>query len=195
MYRILILFVSLGLICGSCVAQRTEIASASQSILEDLAKYEKLDSKHSADIAKVTEPGERLIVMSRLVSKETKKPIANQEIHIYQADIKGSYGETKPGDESTARISGDLTTDGNGLFMIKTILPGDYGTTAGNKHIHLNVPIAKPSAYDFFFGDYMGYSLISWATRSDQAIVLTLEKRNDGVLIAKKDLVVRGFSQ
>lgn len=192
MFRNLALFL-VAVLTVNCAAQELSIPGADSDLNSKLAVYQKLDSKHHAVIAKKDEPGERLLVLARLLSLETDKPISNLTIGMYQADINGSYGEQKAGDESTARISGDVTTDSEGRFMISTVLPGDYGTRSGNRHIHLSVPGAKPVAYDFFFDNYVGVGTRFWVNGSDQAILLELKKTDGGVLIATADLKVKGY--
>ena len=91
----------------------------------------------------------RLVILGRLVSAESGIPIPYQGIQIYHADHEGTYDETVPGDETTARINGFVRTDSKGRFMVSTVLPGDYGSTSNNRHIHTTVAGAKPEGYDF----------------------------------------------
>ena len=187
---VLTLFFSTG-----CNSQEITPGPLEPELEKSLDSYRQLGERSIAKIAKKTERGERLIVLVRMISRETGEPIANHTIRVFQADIKGSYGERVPGDETTARISGDVTTDKEGRFLIDTILPGDYGTISGNRHIHMHVPDAKPEAYDFFFDDFVGTQTRSWANSRDQVVLLKLSKTKEGTFVAKTDLPVKGFSR
>ncbi len=73
--------------------------------------------------------------------------------------------------------------------MVSTVLPGDYGSTANNRHIHTTVVGARPEAYDFYFLQYINRGLLRWANQSNQAVVLDVRKHGE-VLLATADLAV-----
>ena len=193
-YRFSMLFLFAFLVV-SCSAQTSEFPAATENLLDTLKTYEKLPSENQVKMNKKEEEGDVLLILGVLVSKETNKPIPNHKFLLYQAGIDGNYNESEKGDEKTARIRGEVTTNKDGRFFVKTIVPGDYGATAGNRHIHMFVPDTKPRGYDFYFGDFMGTGLRTWAEGSDQATILTLSKRKTGDFITEARLVVKGFDK
>ena len=182
-------------LCAGCSAQSAKIERADKDLTKLHQTYKKLSDKNKIKLASDTEPGTRLVLLGRLVTNDGGKPIANHKFTIYQADNTGDYGQEPGGDPSTGRLSGRLTTDKDGRFLLDTILPGDYGNTAGNRHIHLNVPGAKPVAYDFFFEQYVSIGTRSWVNGSDQAVLVDLKSLGNGGLLARVTLPVKGFSQ
>ena len=75
---------------------------------------------------------------------------------FYHTSTEGEYEPTNPNDETTARLNGTAITDSFGRVYVKTILPGDYGNSKNNRHIHTSVFGARPEAYDIFFTQYSG---------------------------------------
>ena len=190
------LLLSLALLGGQCFETEPQaIDEADDALLSQRTAYERMDAAHQLVLAPPTEAGQRLLVLGRLVSKESGLPLAGRSIIFYQANHAGSYDESVPGDETTARLNGTVRTDSLGRFFLSTILPGDYGSTAGNRHIHTTVAGARPEGYDFFFRPYINRGLLSWARRSDQGIVLVLKQAPGDTLLAAADLVVKGFQE
>ncbi len=148
-----------------------------------LEAHEELPAEHYLVLAGEDEPGRRLIILGRLVRSESGEPLPRRYIDFYQADSEGSYDETDPGVEATARIQGSVTTDDRGRFTLSTVMPGDYGSTKLNRHIHVSVPGADPEAYDFYFRQFVNDGLSSWAENSDQAILIDLQLSPAGVLV------------
>lgn len=89
----------------------------------------------SLTLAPAGEPGERLVVTGRVVTRE-RKPVAGIAIVVYQADAGGSYGN-HPENPRHARLSGTLVTDSLGRYEVRTIRPGGYGGMPA--HIHFLV--------------------------------------------------------
>ncbi len=181
--------------------QRAYFGPPDRTILPAHAEIEHLlDSvegvglEHHVRLAPVGEPGQTLWVIGRLIRSEDGQPIADKAIEVYQADDTGSYDEQIAGDESSARLSGVVVTDAQGRFIVQTVLPGDYGSTSDNRHMHTKIEGAAPDAYDLFFKQYMNAGLARWAKRSSQAMVIDLQQRQDGTLVGSVDLVVKGYS-
>ncbi len=177
-----------------CASPDRNIGDADPNLLARLGALRELAPEHRLWLVTETEPGRRLFLLGRLLRLEDGTPIAHHPIELYQADHKGAYDEDTPGVEASARLRGAVRTDHLGRFLITTILPGDYGATEDNRHIHTRVPGAKPDGYDFYFRPYINRGLLSWAKRSDQAMVLDLKKMDSGALVASADLVVKAFS-
>ena len=83
-----------------------------------------------------------------------------------------------------ARISGTAQTDSMGRVFLETILPGDYGSSADNRHIHTTVFGAKPEGYDIHFKQYTSWMGKNFADSSDQHFIADLKRDNNGFLIA-----------
>lgn len=174
---------------GAC-ADRT-IHAADEALLAQRDAYAELDARSLATIGGTDEPGPRLVVLGRLVRAESGRPVPFRSIRLFHTDATGSYGEAVPGDEATARLQGEVVTDSLGRFFVATILPGDYGGSAGG-HIHTFITGASPEYYDFHFRQYASIGLRVWARRSSQAAVLDLRRAGDELLVSA-DLVVRGL--
>ena len=87
------------------------------------------------------EPGELLVIRGRVWGHDTKKPIANAVLDVWQADAKGRYDMTHPSrppswSEFRNRIR--LVTDETGFYEYETIRPAAYrvGTSVRPAHIH-----------------------------------------------------------
>ena len=190
----LVIVVFMMLLSVGCAAQGTDsIPTANSELVSALSEFRKLDKSNHANIAPKVSDASRLVVMARAISKETGQKIAGLRIRVFQAGEDGEYHPKVAGDEKTARISGDVTTDSEGRFLISTILPGDYGTIGGNRHIHLYIEKAKPTSYDFFFSNFVSAQTRSWAEGNSQGFLLDLYKLEDGTLVASVDLEVRGY--
>lgn len=153
------------------------------ALATQLEAHQALPAEHRLVLAGEDEPGRRLMILGRLVRSESGEALADRYIEFYQADAEGSYDETDPGVEATARIQGSVTTDAEGRFTLSTVMPGDYGSTKLNRHIHISVPGADPEAYDFYFRQFVNDGLSSWAENSDQAILIDLQLSPSGVLV------------
>ena len=111
-------------------------------------------------------------------------PLANQKIHLYHTSDEGEYEPSNPNDESTARLSGAAVTNSKGQLFVKTILPGDYGSSADNRHIHTTVENAHPEAYDINFKQYSGLMSTNFIEGSDQNFLADLKHTKDSILVA-----------
>jgi protocatechuate 3,4-dioxygenase beta subunit len=154
-----------------------------EALATQLERHESLPAEHRLVLAGEDEPGRRLMILGRLVRSESGEPLDHRYIEFYQADSEGSYDETDLGVEATARIQGSVTTDDEGRFTLSTVMPGDYGSTKLNRHIHISVPGADPEAYDFYFRQFVNDGLRSWAETSDQAILVDLRLSPAGTLL------------
>ncbi|WP_425392775.1 hypothetical protein [Ekhidna sp.] len=177
MHKFLIL-----LILVSCGIDRTtnSISSAETSVFKD---FEKLDQAHQVLIAGEDEPGKRLTLCLNFIDKSNDVPLANRKVHFYHTDTNGEYMPQIASDESTARLNGSAMTDSNGKILLSTILPGDYGSSADNRHIHTTVFDAQPEAYDIHFKQYTGTMGKRFVKNSDRHFLADLKRNTDGSLI------------
>ena len=146
-------------------------------------QYKELDSASKLKIANSDEPGERLLLCLQFVHKKDQKILANQKVKFYHTNTKGEYMPINPGDESSARLSGTAITDKNGKLFLETILPGDYGSTDDNRHIHSTVFGASPEGYDIHFKQYSSYMSKRFIEGSDQHFLADINRMKDGRLI------------
>ena len=137
-------------------------------------------SDHLLTITAQEEPGASLQLIVQFVDKETSKPLKDQRVRFYHTDTNGQYMPSDPTDESTARLSGEANTDEQGRIFLQTILPGDYGSSVNNRHIHTTVYGAHPEAYDMHFRQFSGQMGRRFISRSDQHFLVDLSKGEDG---------------
>lgn len=97
---------------------------------------EKTDA-HTLILAGEEEPGQRLTIFGSVVNAQTGQPIPGAQVYLYHADANAEYTPSDPADESTARLSGEVTTGVEGQFTVYTIVPREYDVP-GNRHIHLH---------------------------------------------------------
>jgi protocatechuate 3,4-dioxygenase beta subunit len=180
---------------GCDAGREPVILPIDEALATQLEIYETLPGEARLVLAGADEPGRRLTILGRLVRAESGEPLADSSIEFFQADSEGSYEESQPGVQSTARIRGSVRTDSEGRFMIATVMPGDYGSTEQNRHVHISVPGADPEAYDFYFRPYMNDGLRSWAETSDQAILLDLRVSPSGMLVGSAVVPAKRFQR
>jgi protocatechuate 3,4-dioxygenase beta subunit len=170
------------LLC-SCSIDRT-MSSLTTDELRRLEDFRKLKKENALHIGSEKEEGEALTLCLTFVEKESKQILSNQRVHFYHADSNGEYQPSVLNDESTARLNGEATTDDQGRIYLKTTLPGDYGSSKDNRHIHTTVFGAKPEAYDIHFKQYTTYMGSRFAKGSDQHFLADLKKDDNDNLVA-----------
>ena len=133
-------------------------------------------------LASADEPGQRLMLKGTVVDSQTNEPIPDTKIHLYHADANGEYQPTDPNDESTARLSGTLTTDTAGNFAVDTIVPREYDQP-GNRHIHLHSVSAanyQNGGGVILFENDVNPEIRQWANETGFGTIIELEEI-DGV--------------
>lgn len=83
------------------------------------------------------EPGVALTVEGRVLLK-SGAPAAGIDVYVYQTDARGYYSPDGR-DERHPRLKGDLRTDDQGRYQVRTIRPGQYPTSGPPAHIHYEV--------------------------------------------------------
>jgi protocatechuate 3,4-dioxygenase beta subunit len=140
-------------------------------------------------LASEDEPGERLILNVAVTDKETGAPVPNTEVYFYQADTNGEYHPSNQADESTAKLSGIITSDDKGRFTVNTILPGEY-EEPGNRHIHIHYARAegyKQTGGVILFEDNVNDEVRKWANETGFGFIIDA-KEADGILSGNLDL-------
>lgn len=159
------------------------ISETSDTENATLSQFQQLDGRHQLRITDNDEPGEKLLVCATLVNKANKDYLPNQKVRFYHTNNEGDYEPVDSGDESSARLSGDAYTNMEGRIYIETILPGDYGSSENNRHIHTSVFGAKPEAYDINFNQYTGTMGRNFINGSDQHFLADLKRAKDSTLV------------
>ncbi len=169
---------------SSCSTDRS-IDAASEEDLLTLEQFLSLDNGSMVKIGSEDEPGEILKLCISLINKNDGKPVSGQSIYFYQTDVNGNYQMAIPGNESSARLNGEGVTNASGEIYVETMLPGDYGSSEDNRHIHTTVKGAAPEAYDIHFKQYASFMLIRFVQGSDQHFLADLKRLPDGSLFAE----------
>lgn len=112
--------------------------------------FYKRGAPHRATLASPDDAGERLVLGGR-VSSTTCAPIAGATLDIWHADARGGY------DLDGFRFRGALTTDANGRWQLRSIVPGRYlnGRRYRPAHVHvkLRAPGYAPLTTQLYFAD------------------------------------------
>ena len=175
---------------AQCTIDRT-VLPLNNAEVEVLKDFKDLRSENQIQINPENEPGQQLSLCLTLVSKENKRPLVNQEMALYHTSSRGEYVLSYPNDESSARLNGLVTTDMKGRVFVQTILPGDYGGSSDNRHIHTTVFGAHPEAYDIHFKQYTGLMGRNFISGSDQHFLVELKQADDGTLVVFQTIDVK----
>jgi hypothetical protein len=162
-----------------------------QKEIEDLKSYESLEDIHQVQISNSKEAGKELWLCLEFVSESDKSPLKNQKIKLYHTSSEGEYDPSDPNDESTARLNGTGFTNVRGQIFVQTILPGDFGESKNNRHIHTTVFDAGPEAYDIFFTQYSGGIGKILNSGNDQLFYADLKQTLNGTLVAYLTIKVK----
>lgn len=173
-----------------CSVDRT-IAPLTEAEQNSINLFQKLDRNSVVQLSPEGEPGELLWLALTFVDKESLEPLAYQAVHLYHASAAGEYQPTQAGDESTARLNGAACTDVAGRIFVRTILPGDYGSSPDNRHIHMTVAGARPEAYDIHFKQYTRFMGKRFMRGSDQHFLAELKLRREQALVAFLNIEVK----
>ncbi|MTI21466.1 hypothetical protein E1176_10595 [Fulvivirga sp. RKSG066] len=155
----------------------------SNNEIKMLQDFGALNTESRVQIADSLEPGQPLWLCLTFVSKKTQEPLSDQKVSFYHTSSEGDYQPADPNDETTARLNGIAITDQQGRIFVQTILPGDYGSSEDNRHIHTTVENAKPEAYDIHFKQYTGTMGSNFISGSDQHFLADLRAMPTGTLV------------
>jgi catechol 1,2-dioxygenase len=138
-----------------------EISSASlddkidlkPTISRDIGPFYRSGAPYRAKLTPPFEPGTVLVVTGRIWSFETKKPLANASLDLWQVDNQTSDYSAGNGDfKNRAR----LVTDESGAFEFETVHPIPYAPSPDfwrSPHIHFiaNAPKHRRLVSEIFF--------------------------------------------
>lgn len=183
---VLLLFVFL----LGCAVDRT-ISEVSEAEISILGEFQNIDHKSKSFLTDNNEPGEKLLLCLTFIRKVDKKVLSGQQVKFYHTSTNGDYELLNPNDESSARLNGLAVTDHKGRIYVETILPGDYGSSADNRHIHTLVYGAKPEAYDIHFKQFTGVMGRNFIEGSDQHFLAELKRTTKGTLVCFLSIEVK----
>ena len=166
----------------NCSGDRT-IVALTETENTNLTEFQKLETTSKLFITDDDEPGDELILCLTFINATTKEVLSNQQVHFYHTSVDGEYEPSNPNDETTARLNGAAVTNEAGQIYVETILPGDYGSSENNRHIHTTVYGAAPEAYDIFFKQYSGGFGRFMNSGNDQIFFADLKKTEDNKLV------------
>ncbi len=168
----------------SCSTDRT-IVEVSEVENSKLINFQKLNSKSILNITDKNEPGEKLLLCLTFKDKKTGSELIGQKVYLYHTNATGDYQPLVPGDETTARLNGSITSDSSGRAYIETILPGGYGGSEGSGgHIHTTVEGARPEFYNIYFKQYTGFMGRRSVNGSDQFFLADLKMTKENELVS-----------
>ena len=136
------------------------------------------------------EPGNLLVMRGRIWGHDTRKPVINAVLDVWQADVQGRYDLNDPNNppkRSDFKNRIRLVTDETGYYEYETIKPGAYRIGPNSKdfrpaHIHYLVQAPgyrKLITQVYFQGDPL-ISNDRWASKSNLVIPLMKTKSKRG---------------
>lgn len=153
-------------------------------------RFENL-SKSTLWLSSSEEAGTPLTIEGLIVDQQTNQPISGVEIYFYHADDHGEYSPADPADESTARLSGIVYTSPQGKFTLHTILPGEYDTQPGNRHIHIEYIHAEgyqEKGGVILFDHNVNPSVRAWALESGFGVIIEVIETDQGGLLGQLEI-------
>ncbi len=107
-----------------------------------LGPFHRKGAPYRAKVSAPMSEGAVLVIRGRVWGYDTKKPLKNARIDIWQADHGGHYdndGSSKTPPILASKNRARVITDENGYYELETIHPGPYQTSPGvwrPSHIH-----------------------------------------------------------
>jgi protocatechuate 3,4-dioxygenase, beta subunit len=99
---------------------------------------EPLQPAAAAVIATAAEQGQPLVVRGVIYAADGRTPARGVRMSVYHTDSEGYYSRPRS-DPRQARLRGALVTGADGLYELRTILPGHYPGTTIERHIHVHL--------------------------------------------------------
>ena len=124
-----------------------------------LGPYHRQGAPYRAKVTPPLEPGIVMLITGRVWGVDTRKPLANARLDIWQANAKGRYDNDDPRNPPRKDVylnRARVVTDETGAYEFETVHPGAYqiGPAAWRpSHIHYLVaaPGYKPLVTQLFF--------------------------------------------
>jgi catechol 1,2-dioxygenase len=112
-------------------ARKAPKAAGKLSVTEDniLGPYYRAGAPYRAKVTPPLEPGTVLVISGRVWAHDTKRPLANARLDVWQANSKGRYDNDDPDRPPKKDVfvnRARVVTDELGRYEYETIRPGRY---------------------------------------------------------------------
>jgi protocatechuate 3,4-dioxygenase beta subunit len=144
-------------------------------------------------LVKPEEKGNHIVLTGRVLRPDCKTPVVNAIVDVWQANAEGMY-DIKTPDEVIAPANyymrGQARTNDQGVFTLKTIVPGKYRIPPGLEnfekfegylrpaHIHLTVthPVYLPLTTQLYFNGDPQIAKDPWAKHSKNMVKMNKDQ-------------------
>jgi protocatechuate 3,4-dioxygenase beta subunit len=137
------------------------------------------------------EPGERMLVIGKVLVGKDKKPAPGARVLAYHTDARGYYSRDGM-DEANARLCGVLRTSDDGGFRFEIIRPAPYATGGGPPpHVHFEVRLREGTTERFTL-EFEGDPQLQGQPAGERwDLIRPVTKDEDGDELVERDLWVR----
>lgn len=152
----------------------------------------------TAVVAGPQEPGERLVATGTVYAADGRTPRPGVVIYMHQTNADGLYANGS--DESewsrrNGRLRAWVRTGPDGRYRFETIKPAPYPDMSMPAHLHLM--IGEPGKRPYYVDDIVfdGEFMVDDRYREGQELrggsgIVSLSRDADGVLVARRDIVL-----
>lgn len=169
-----------GVTAGLCVP-----SDCSVTVEDILGPFYKAGAPERSDLAASLAVQNELVVEGRIMSCDCVTPLAGAVVDVWQADETGVY------DSAGYVLRGKVTTDVDGRYEFRSVLPGRYlnGATYRPRHIHYMV--SHPSAQTLITQLYFqGDPYLATDPFGDDSLEMPLVEATPGQFHCRFDLVL-----
>ena len=151
---------------------------------------ERIPAAASVRTAGPDEPGERMLIVGKVVSGADQKTVSGARVLAFHTDARGYYSEGGM-DEDNARLCGVLKTSDVGGFRFDVIRPAHYATGGPPAHVHFEVTLPNGKR-DRFTLEFEGDPLLEGKKAGERwDTIRPVTADEDGLLIVERDLWLR----
>jgi protocatechuate 3,4-dioxygenase beta subunit len=144
----------------------------------------------SARTAQPDEPGERMLVIGKVLAGDDRHPVAGARVLAFHTDARGYYSEGGM-DENNARLCAVLLTADNGGFRFEIIKPAHYATGGPPAHVHFEVTLPDGKSERFTL-NFEGDPLLEGKKAGERwDTIRPIERGEPGTPVVQRDLWVR----
>jgi protocatechuate 3,4-dioxygenase beta subunit len=158
--------------------------------LKVINAFLELKEPHFLNLLQNGEAGRPLFLCLTILEGAEKIPLSKKEVFVYQADAFGNYKTEIPGKETTAKIRGTGITDNKGRLLIRTLLPGDFGSVDFNRNIQIQIEGAQPKYHKIYFRQFANCDIQNRSRMDMESHLVDLNRDEASNLIAFFNLEV-----
>lgn len=135
------------------------------------------------------EPGRPFILDVNVLDINTRKPVPNAEVYVYQTNHTGDYERDA---NDVPRIHGTAVSDKDGKVRFSTIYPRGYNNSDTGEHMHFttSAPSYQKKNQDLIFADYYRKRYDNNNPEISKVYLKTLEEK-DGTLFGEAVIYLR----